>query len=135
MLLYLLLGWMSNSESSCLKEDSVKTAQWYATVSLFLYTGLRKLLVTSKKIDAVLGFLYTKLGIYEEALLMVLLGEIIRCVSDIEMDIIVTTRQKQTKGEGTYLWEIVSGFWDFLKPNLQFVKKTIDFKTERERRV
>ncbi|CAN8075025.1 unnamed protein product [Agarophyton chilense] len=135
MLLYLLLDRMSNSERNRLKEDGVNTAQWYATLSLFLGIGLRKLPVTSQQIDAVLGFLYTKLVVYEEALLMTVLSDIIRCVSDIETDITVTTRQAQAKGGGKYLREIVSGFWDCLKPDPQFVGKTIDFKTERERRV
>ncbi|KAI0566109.1 THO complex subunit 2 [Gracilaria domingensis] len=135
MLLYLLLDRMANSERNRLKEDGVNTAQWYATLSLFLGIGLRKLPVTSQQIDAVLEFLYTKLVVCEEALLMTALSDIIRCVSDIEMDVNITTRQAKAKGGGKYLQEVVSGVWDSLQPDPQSVGKTIDFKTERERRV
>eukprot|EP00178_Gracilaria_changii_P000441 TRINITY_DN1052_c0_g1_i1.p1 TRINITY_DN1052_c0_g1~~TRINITY_DN1052_c0_g1_i1.p1 ORF type:complete len:1760 (-),score=301.38 TRINITY_DN1052_c0_g1_i1:411-5690(-) len=135
MLLYLLLDRMANSEKNRLKEDGVNTAQWYATLSLFLGIGLRKLPVTSQQIDAVLGFLFTKLVIYEEALLMTALSDIIRCVSDIEMDINITTRQAKAKGGARYLQDVVSGVWGGLQPDPQLVGKTIDFKTERERRI
>ncbi|KAI0563514.1 THO complex subunit 2 [Gracilaria domingensis] len=123
MFLYLLLDRMTNSERYRLKEDGVNTAQWYATLSLFLGTGLRKLPVTSHQIDADLEFLYTTLVVCEEALLMTALSDIIRCVSDIEMDINITTRQSKAKGGGKYLQEVISGMWGSLQPDPQSVGK------------
>lgn len=135
MLLYLLLDRMANSEKNRLKDDGVNTAQWYATLSLFLGTALRKLHVTSQQIDAVLGFLFTKLTVYEESLLMTALSDIIRCVSDIEVDVNITTRQAKAKGGGKYLQEIVTGGWSKLAPEPQMVGNAFDFKSERERRI
>lgn len=135
MLLYLLMDRMANSEKSRLKPDGINTAQWFATLSLFLGISLRKLPITSQQIDAVLSFLFTKLCVHEEALMMTALTSIIKCLSDIEVDVNITAKQLKAKAGGRCLQEVATGIWNQLLPDPQLAGKLLDLKAEREQRV
>lgn len=134
MLLFLIIDRMADSRRSRLKDDGINIAQWYATLSLFLGLCLRKLPVTPQQIEGVLSFLYTKLVLHQEALLITALSDIIKCVSDIEVESNLTAKQVSAHGGGQVLREAVSGIWARLQPDASLVGNAFDPKMERERR-
>lgn len=134
-LLYTIVDRMADSRKSRLKEDGINIAQWYATLSLFLGLCLRKLRVSSMQIEGVLGFLYNKLVLDQEALLITALSDVIKCVADIEVESNLTSKQIDAQGGGRILQAAVSGVWSRLQPDIKLVGHAFDGKTEREKRV
>lgn len=134
MLLYLIVDRMADSKRSRLKDDGINIAQWYATLSLFLGLSLRKLPVNSQQIEGVLSFLYTKLVLDREALLITALSDIIKCVADIETESNLTATQISAQGGGRQLRAVVTGVWGRLQPDVKMVGLASDYKQEREKR-
>ncbi|CDF35450.1 THO complex subunit 2, putative [Chondrus crispus] len=132
MLLFLIVDRMADSRRSRLKDDGINIAQWYATLSLFLGLCLRKLPVTPQQIEGVLGFLYTKLVIHQEALLITALSDIIKCVAGVEVESNLTAKQVMAHGGGRALRDAVSGIWARLQPDSNLVGNVFDSKEERE---
>lgn len=134
MLLYLIVDRMADNGRRRLKEDGINTAQWYATLSLLLGLCLRKLQVKRQHIDGVLAFLFTKLVLDEEALLVFALSDIIKCVADIDVDINMTDRQVSAHGGGPYLRAVVGEIWGKIRLDPLKVGSSFDLKMERERK-
>eukprot|EP00177_Eucheuma_denticulatum_P003094 GFKZ01005579.1.p1 GENE.GFKZ01005579.1~~GFKZ01005579.1.p1 ORF type:complete len:2014 (+),score=252.98 GFKZ01005579.1:387-6428(+) len=134
VLLYLIIDKMGDSTRSRLKDDGINIAQWYATLSLFLGLCLRKLRVKPQQIEGVLSFLYKKLVIEQEALLITALSDVIMCVADIGAESNLTTMQIEAQGGGKFLRAAVSGIWARLQPNMKVVGNAFDNKMEREKR-
>lgn len=134
ILLFLIIDRMADSRRSRLKEDGINIAQWYATLSLFLGLCLRKLPVNSQQIEGVLSFLYTKLVLDQEALLITALSDVIKCVADIEIETNLTAKQIEAQGGGYQLRTAVSGIWGRLQPDMKLVGHAFDTKLEREKR-
>lgn len=134
VLLYLIIDKMGDSTRSRLKDDGINIAQWYATLSLFLGLCLRKLRVKPPQIEGVLSFLYKKLVIEQEALLITALSDVIMCVADIGAESNLTSMQIEAQGGGKFLRAAVSGIWARLQPNMKVIGNAFDNKMEREKR-
>lgn len=134
VLLYTIVDRMADSRKSRLKEDGINIAQWYATLSLFLGMCLRKLRVSSMQIEGVLSFLYNKLVLDQEALLITALSDVIKCVADIEVESNLTSKQIEAQGGGRFLRAALSGVWSRLQPDIKMVGHAFDGKTEREKK-
>lgn len=134
VLLYTIVDRMADSRKSRLKEDGINIAQWYATLSLFLGLCLRKLRVSSMQIEGVLSFLYNKLVLDQEALLITTLSDVIKCVADIEVESNLTSKQIEAQAGGRMLQAVVSGVWSRLQPDIKLVGYAFDGKMEREKR-
>lgn len=109
MLVYTLLDQFASDVRERMKDDGENFQGWFASTCLILGMALRRLRIPSETITGCVHFIFSKIVKEEDITCISVLKDIILCVTDIDVERNLTTRQQCAQTGGPALISAVMG--------------------------
>lgn len=135
MLVFTLIDKLSNDLRSKLKEDGVNSSQWFANLSLYFATFLRKSRAADQVrpcLEPVMHFLFRQIVQKRDPMASILVSDILLCLAGIPIITIVSDKQIRAQSGGPALSNAACGSLANLGQDTSHSGATFDTRLDQE---